>query len=39
MSRYSDRSEITPDQGARARYFIEYMIANERNGNQLVLVE
>ena len=39
MSRYSDRSEITPDQGARARYFIEFMVANERNGNQLVLVE
>ncbi|RZD35714.1 MAG: hypothetical protein CXT72_03345 [Methanobacteriota archaeon] len=34
-----DRSEITVDQGARARYFILYMVENERDGNQLVLVE
>ena len=39
MSRYGDRSEITADQGARARYFIMYMVENERDGNQLVLVE
>jgi len=39
MSRYGDRSEITLDQGARARYFIQFMVENERNGNQLILVE
>ncbi|MCS5535296.1 MAG: hypothetical protein NZ802_05535, partial [Candidatus Poseidoniales archaeon] len=39
MSRYGDRSEITEDQGARARYFIQFMMDNNRNGNQLVLYE
>ncbi len=39
MSRYGDRQEITDDQGARARYFIQFMVENERNGNQLILVE
>jgi hypothetical protein len=39
MSRYGDRSEITVDQGARARYFIQFMMDNNRNGNQLVLYE
>jgi hypothetical protein len=39
MSRYGDRQEITDDQGARARYFIQYMSENERNGNQLILIE
>lgn len=39
MSRYGDRIEITPDQGARARYFIQFMVENERDGNQLVLVD
>ena len=37
MSRYGDRSEITDDQGARARYFVQFMIDNDRNGNHLVL--
>ena len=35
MSRYGDRSEISFDQGARARYFIQYMSENEREGNLL----
>jgi hypothetical protein len=35
MSRYGERSEITFDQGARARYFIQYMSENERGGNLL----
>jgi len=39
MSRYGDRQEITDDQGARARFFIQFMSENERNGNQLVLIE
>ena len=37
MSRYGDRSEITDDQGARARHFVQFMIDNDRNGNHLVL--
>jgi len=36
MSRYGDRSVLTDDQGARARYFLQYMSDNERQGNQLV---
>ncbi|MCH2260388.1 MAG: M12 family metallo-peptidase [Candidatus Thalassarchaeum betae] len=39
MSRYGDRSELTDDQGARARYFVQFMIENDRMGNQLVLVK
>ena len=39
MSRYGDRSELTEDQGARARYFIQFMMDTNRNGNQLVLSE
>ena len=39
MSRYGDRSELTVDQGARARYFVQFMIETNRMGNQLVLVE
>jgi hypothetical protein len=39
MSRYGDRSELTEDQGARARYFVQFMIENDRMGNQLVLVK
>ena len=35
MSRYGDRSEISFDQGARARYFIQYMSENEREENLL----
>ena len=35
MSRYGERSEITFDQGARARYFIQYMSENAREGNLL----
>ena len=35
MSRYGDRSEISFDQGARARYFIQYMSENKREGNLL----
>jgi len=39
MSRYGDRSEISFDQGARARYFIQYMSENEREGNLLQFSE
>jgi hypothetical protein len=39
MSRYGDRSEIADDQGARARYFVQFMMDNDRNGNLLVLYE
>ncbi|MCH2439847.1 MAG: hypothetical protein MK220_00720 [Candidatus Poseidoniia archaeon] len=38
MSRYGDRSVLTDDQGARARYFVQYMLDTERMGNQLVAV-
>ena len=39
MSRYGDRSEISFDQGARARYFIQYMSENKREGNLLQFSE
>ena len=35
MSRYGDRSVLTDDQGARARYFLQYLSDNNRQGNQL----
>ena len=38
MSRYGDRSVLTDDQGARARYFVQYMLDTGRMGNQLVAV-
>ena len=37
MSRYGGRSEITDDQGARARSCVQFMIDDDRNGNHLVL--
>ena len=39
MGRYGDRSEISFDQGARARYFIQYMSENKREGNLLQFSE
>jgi len=35
MSRYGDRSVLTDDQGARARYFLQYLVDTNRQGNQL----
>jgi hypothetical protein len=39
MSRYGDRSVLTADQGARARYFVQHMLDTERMGNQLVAID